>query len=448
MVITILLFRIVMYGEENSNMLNSNKVSIGSKSNGNVVVQGSTINNTFICNNNEADIIKILGDLNNFEEIQTRVGAIMAAAEKTHPLYPNFRVVYNNQLHRLISTPDTEEALKKYPKQIKGKFEIDLKKYPYMNRSEMPWEYAYRTQTPVELLTTEYKEYLGDIEDPFPITQYSDGMITVINPPEFPAPIEANLVAGGEILTITIRRTPCMEYGQVKFVTTNSDSGLNVVFTIFEETKKITVNFSKILDCELSIQLMREKFLYSLKKIGRLIVNVGPFELVNVTLSEKDLKSDMFLLAPYMIDYIESLLSIEKSLNCRFNNIIENFTENDYYTALVMASSLRKKWHRFTLKHDNEIRCNYDQISDSILNEKSINPDAVFEGSDCRITLQGKEFEAQHYLVIYRDARLNNCSSVKKNKKKKKDHILLTFSPVVGKSKFFKYSIFINLRLI
>ena len=95
-----------MYGEENSNMLNSNKVSIGPKSNGNVVVQGSTINNTFICNNNEADIIKILGDLNNFEEIQTRVGAIMAAAEKTHPLYPNFRVVYNNQLHRLISTPD------------------------------------------------------------------------------------------------------------------------------------------------------------------------------------------------------------------------------------------------------------------------------------------------------------------------------------------------------
>ena len=67
---------------------------------------------------------------------------------------------------------------------------------------------------------------------------------------------------------------------------------------------------------------------------------------------------DVYKRQPYMIDYIESLLSIEKSLNCRFNNSIENFTENDYYTALVMASSLRKKWHRFTLKHDNEIRCN------------------------------------------------------------------------------------------
>ena len=436
-----------MYGKENSNMSNSNKVSIGSKSNGNIVVQGSTINNTFICNN-EADIIKLLGNLNNFEEIQTRIGTIMAAAEKAHPLYPNFRAVYNNQLHRLVSTPDTEEALKKYPKQIKGKFKIDLKKYPYMNKSEMPWEYAYRTQTPVELLTTEYKEYLGDREDPFPITHYSDGMITIINPPEFPAAIEVNLVAGGQILTITIRRIPCMEYGQVKFVTVNGNSGLNVVLTVFEETKKITVNFSKILDCGLSIQLMREKFLYALKKTGRLIVNLGPFELVNVTLSDKDLNSDIFLLAPYMIDYIESLLSIEKSLNCRFNNVIENFTENDYYTALVMASSLRKKWHRFALRHDSEIRCNHDQISDSLLNANSISTDTVFEGSGCHITLQGENFEAQHYLVLYRDARLNNSSSVKKNKKKKKNRILLTFSPVVGKDKFFKYCIFINLRLI
>lgn len=79
-----------MYGEENSNMLNSNKVSIGPKSNGNVVVQGSTINNTFICNNNEADIIKILGDLNNFEEIQTRVGAIMAARRKNTSFISKF----------------------------------------------------------------------------------------------------------------------------------------------------------------------------------------------------------------------------------------------------------------------------------------------------------------------------------------------------------------------
>lgn len=428
-------------------MLNGNKASIGPGSNENVIIQGSTVNNTFVYGN-EAEVIKLLGDLKNYEEMQTRISAIMSVAEETHPLYPNFRAVYNNQLHRLVSTPDTDEALKKYPKLIKGKFRIDLKKYPKMNKSELPWEYAYRTQKPVELLTTEYKEYLGDTEDPFPITQYSDGMITVIRPPEFPPEIEADLVAGGQKLRITIRRVPWMEYGQVRFSTTNNNSGLNVAFTVFEEKKKITVTFSKILDCELPIQLMRERFLYSLKKSGRLILNIGSVNLINIALNDSDLNSDIFLLAPYMINYIESLLSIENNLNCKFNDLIINYTENDYYTALIMASSLRNKWCRFSLEHDGEILCSYDQIPDDLLKNKVISKDTRFEVCNYHITLQGESFEAEQYLILYEDAQLNNSSSAKKNKRKKKQNILLTFSPIVGKEKFFKYCKFMNLRFI
>lgn len=74
----------------------------------------------------------------------------ISAAKKTHPLFPTFSASVDSKLNKLVSTPEIEDAFKKYPKSFKGVFEIDYSKYPNINRNETPWEYAYRTQTPID----------------------------------------------------------------------------------------------------------------------------------------------------------------------------------------------------------------------------------------------------------------------------------------------------------
>ena len=121
--------------------LTSNKVSIAKKSIGNFVVQDSNINNLVVCNGTP-DLIKTMGDIQQYDAIQRIISDCMSAAKLTHPLRPHFTAKYNSQLEKLVSTPETEDAFKIYPKKIKGTFLLDYKKYPHMDGAETPWESA------------------------------------------------------------------------------------------------------------------------------------------------------------------------------------------------------------------------------------------------------------------------------------------------------------------
>lgn len=424
-----------------------NKASISQKSNNNIIVQDSVINSPVFCTGS-SDIIKTLGQVGRYDVIQKQVIEVLAATSKTHPLYPVFSAKPNKDLSRLVSTPETDDAFKQYPKSIKGTFLIDYTKYPYMDKSETPWEYAYRTQTTIELKTTAYQEYLGDIKDPFPITEYEEGMVTVIGAPQFPPAVEATIISGEVSIPISLRRKPCMDYGKMVFGTVFNDCGFDFTLTTYKDIEKTDFTITKSPGCDLFTQLQREKLLLEMSKTQHFIIAVDSSPLVDAYIKEKELTADMFKVAPYMVDYLESLLIIEKHLSCKFDLTIGDVFYSDYRTASILASSLEDKWYRVKTDFDREIRCDYNRIPDNFANDPEPQEGFVVEGKVLTIALQGLHFSADKYIIVYKDARLNNVASIVKNRKKKRKNILMTFRPVQGKDSFYKFYKFEGIKLL
>ena len=424
-----------------------NKVSIAEKSSGNFVVQDSNINNLMVCNGTP-DLIKTMGDIKQYDAIQRIITDCMSAAKLTHPLRPHFTAKYNSQLEKLVSTPETDDAFKIYPKIIKGTFLLDYKKYPHMDRSETPWEYAYRTQTKVELTTTAYQEYLGDIEDPFPNTTYSDGMITIIGAPAFPPAVDATIVSGDISIPIRIRRKPCMDYGKMVFGTVTNDCGFDITLTAYKNLEKTDFKIVKSIGCDLSVQLQREKLIESIKNTERVCIMIGDSPLVDAKLNADELSANMFAAAPRIVEYLENLQTIESCTGCKFDLSIGDVYLCDYRTAYILASSLKDMWHQIKTDFDDDARCDYDKIPADIEDVANSPTDKAIEGKILSISLQGQKFSAEKYTIIYQNARINNIGSVVKNCKKKRKNILITFRPLRGHDFFYKYCKFEGIKVI
>lgn len=428
-------------------LFSSNKASIARKSNNNIVVQDSVLNNSIFCTGG-SEMIKILGEIGRYDVVQKQVMDVLSATSKTHPLYPVFSAKPNNELHKLVSTPETEDAFKRFPKRIKGTFLIDYKKYPYMDKSETPWEYAYRTQTCIELETTAYQEYLGDMIDPFPVTEYTDGMVTVIGAPEFPAAVCATISSGEVSIPISLRRRPCMEYGKMMFGTTSEECGFEFKLTAYKDQKRTDFTITKIPGCDLFAQLQRERLIVEMSKTKHLAVAIGQAPLVDASFNENELAADMFKAAPYMVRYLENLMVIEEHTSCKFDLTVGDDFEDDYRTALIFAASLEGKWHRVKTDFDGEVRCDYDRIPENFLDDSSSEAEIVVESKSLNISLQGQHFSVDRYIIVYKDARINNLASVQKNREKHKKNILLTFRPIRGKEFFYKFHHFEGIHLL
>lgn len=412
----------------------SNKVSISHKSDNNIVIQDSTISNPVICNG-DLEMIEMLGKCGRYDMIQKRFIDYLAVTSKTHPLYPAFSAKPDNGLHRLVSTPETEDAFKQFPKRIEGTFHIDYEKYPDMNKFESLWEYAYRTQTSLELETTAYQEYLGDIKDPFPAVEFTDGMITVISPPEFPPAVCATISSGEISIPISLRRRPCMEYGKMVFGGLAENCEFDFEFTTFSDKKRTDFTITKIPGADLLAHLQRERLLVEMSKTKHLTVKVEPDIVMDFPLSNDGLSADIIKIAPYIASYLDSLRIIENHTSCKFDLTIGKISLDDYQTALIMAASLEGKWHRTAARFDNEFRCDYNHISDNISDER----EHVIETTECKISLQGQNFSADKYTAVYKEARIDNFAFIQKKRKKRKKKIPIIFKPIEGKDVFYKF---------
>ena len=56
--------------------------------------------------------------------------------------------------------------------------------------------------------TTKYKEYLGDIEDPFPTVSYKNRTYLSIQPPPFPEAVDAVFSSGKISVSAKLQRQP------------------------------------------------------------------------------------------------------------------------------------------------------------------------------------------------------------------------------------------------
>ncbi len=63
----------------------------------------------------------------------------------------------------------------------------------------------------------------------------------------------------------------------------------------------------------------------------------------------------------------------------------------------------------------------------------------MLSGQALYIPLHGKVFYVEKFTVLYENAKVNNIESVKRNIKKRKKSILITFKPLSGRSSFKKY---------
>lgn len=428
------------------NLFGRSKASIGSKSNHNMIVQNSKVDNLVLCTNT-VDMIKTLGDMKAYDAIQKQAKDFMSAIKQTHPLYPVFSATHDNQLNALVSTPETSDAFKQYPKRIKGKYRIDYGKYPHMDKSETPWEYAYRTQTTVELETLAYQEYLGDIEDPFPMIKYVDGMKMVIGAPEFPPAVKAVISSGSVSIPFEIRRLPWMEYGQMCFGSVSGEGGLNIRIVAYKDFKKTDIRFTKEQGISLGMQLRREQLFEAMNVTKQFSIAIGGLPLLIAPISETELNTEMFRSAKPLIQYFESLMKIEERLNCTFEPIGGDILFDDYRTALILAASLDEKWHQIKTDFDNEIRFDYDRIPDNISDIESDFSQLAVAGKVLSISLQGVRFTVDRYVIIYTDARINNLASIIKNKKKRRKDILITFRPKEGCEYFYKYCRFEGIKV-
>lgn len=427
--------------------VSKNQVSIAKKSNGNLVVQDSKVDNLVVCNGTP-EIIKAMGNVQQYDYIQEIISDCMSAAKQIHPLRPDFTVQYNNELNKLVSTPETGDALEKYPKKIKSTLLLDYKKYPYMDKSETPWEYAYRTQTKVELQTTAYQEYLGEYKDPFPNVAYADGMTTIIGAPDFPPAVNATIISGDISIPIQIRRKPCMEFGQMVFGTVSNECGFDIILTSHENSDKTDFKITTVVGCDLSTQLQREKLIESIKNTKKVCIKVGNSTLVDANFNTEDFSADIFVNAPRMVEYFENLQTIEKYTGCKFDLSAGDVYYSDFRTASILASSLKDMWHRIKTDFDDELRCDYDSIPTDIADDADSPTDKVAECKVINISLQGQNFSAEKYIVVYQNARINNINSVVKNCKKKKKSILMTFRPLKGNDFFYKYCKFEGIKVI
>lgn len=424
----------------------SSRASIGSGSNNNIL-QNNKIENIIIYDKTH-ELISLYAKLGEYEKIQQLITKEMSSVRQSHPLYPIFGAKYDYNLKKLISTPETEDAFKKYPKTIKGTINFDIKKFPNMDKSESLLEYAYRTQTPVEFETTTFQEYLGEMEDPYPLITDVNDMTAIIRPPEFPPAVEAFIISGEITIPIMIRRQPCMDYDKIIIGTTSNDCGFDFQLTRYKDNHKSDISLTKIYECELNIQLQREKLLNAIRETKQMKIMIGPSELFNTIFDEDKLMIDMFKNAPILINYIESLLIIEKYTFNLFDPNLGTLNYEDYKTALILASSFEGKWRQFKKDFDDETRCDYDNISDDLETLSDSNSDISVDLIVFSISLQGQEFTADRYQILYRNAKVNNIETVLKNKRKKKKNILVTFRPIIGEEFFYKYCRFDGLKAI
>lgn len=425
----------------------TNKITIGKNSSDNIVLQNSTVDNMFLFGGN-SDLIQTMSSMGRYDLIQKFIKESLQMASSTHPLRPYFSAKYSGELEKLVSTPETEDAFQQFPKKIKGTFLIDYKKYPYMNKSETPWEYAYRTQTKVEMQTTAYQEYLGDSVDPFPAIEYSDGMTTIINAPEFPPAVDATISSGCISIPIQLRRQPCLEFGKMIFGTDFDDIGFNLRFTTLNDSDKVDFKLTKTLNPDLSINLQREKLIKEMKETRKFKVMVGKSVLMEGILEEEELTATIFETAPIMIRLLENLIVIESHLGCKFDVVGADVFTEDYRTAAILAASLEGSWYSRKMKFDDEVKCDYDNIPENIDDAANSTEDKIIDSTVLSLSLFGQRFSADKYIIVYKDARINNVSSIIKNRQRKRKNIMMTFKPLNGKDYFVKYCKFEGIKIL
>ena len=432
--------------------INNAKFSKGSC--GNISMQGVTLNNITAENifytNNADGLLDILAASKNFDAIQDYANHMFSSFARQHILYPEYIAKYDYDLNRLVSSPANDEAIKKYPPHMEGKCTIDRSQCIGIDDSETPLEYAYRTQTILTANVTSLKEYLGEFEDPYPKKNIDiESTITFIEPPAFPDAIDALVESGSVAIPILFRRKPCKDFGKVLFGNVSSGHGFEIELSEVDDSISITIR--RIPTDDLKSQLLREQLISQIIKTHKikLIDKEEDKTIFDYTYDDRALEKPFFTMSSGLTKYIENLIFIEETLHCTFDSNVLTVNKEKKRMAFIIAASLKHSSTQEFLDFDDEVRCDYDSIGEEVLNLNG----ELLGTYTCvmkvlSIELQGVYFSADDYIINYKNAKINNISSVRKAVRKKRKNIIVTMRPEKGYDKFTKTVFIKNIKVL
>ena len=408
-----------MFGKKKNKSVS--KISNGSN---NMVFQNTTINNNIVL----SDPLPALMMSKDYSAIQTLIQTKMQEVEQAHPLYPLFSPKWDSRLERLVSSAETEESLKRYPKRFEEKIQIDLSKYPGIHAGENIFEYSYRTQKSIEGVSLEHKEFLGDIEDPYPLIEYRDNSTICIQPPEFPPAFEAHLVSGESDVIVALRRIPSEKYGTIVLGNTSSGHGFDIQIEQDEQTRRFDFTIHVDSNTTMENVVLRERLLASMFETRKLSIIVNGDTLIEGGVDDNSANQPLLKYAKFRYEFSRALFEIEKICNCSFSTDILTIKKDDFELANIIFRSLSGNWYSVKME-SYQMKCDFDRIhiepDEQIeqLQQQNISFEAGVIGS---IELLGKEFSASKLIHAFQGAQINNIKSVRKWVSKKKNNVLVS----------------------
>lgn len=153
--------------------------------------------------------------------------------------------------------------------------------------------------------------------------------------------------------------------------------------------------------------------------------------------------------APYLEQYYSNLSAIQDFTGCQFDLAIDGDFNSQYQIAFLLKNSLENRWVKNNSDFDNQLRCDYNNITDDVLSGTDKTADnLVYLQRHVRFELQGCHFEAEAFHIRYMGAKINNLKSVCKYVKKKRNGILITIRPQNGKNIFEKCMLLSGIKSI
>lgn len=155
-----------------------------------------------VINQGIADRCMELADKGDFEDVQNILNNTVQAISTKHPLFPDylFELQSKNNKTMLLSKPYTEDAIKKYPPQVKCKAKIEIGDKDIGVIGVNYEDYANRHQLPMTVHILDAKKMLGDYLDPIQVeAEELVGKTKIFPPKPFPEAQPCSLLIDNEM---------------------------------------------------------------------------------------------------------------------------------------------------------------------------------------------------------------------------------------------------------
>ena len=303
-------------------------------------------NNIIVVNN--VTNINVSLEKNKYDEIKY-----------SHYLSPYFKVEpkkLNDGKYGFVSKPAREDSLEKYPINFKGSLNITDERFKDLRDKNKILEMLQFADSPIEVKVTDFKQYLGDVIDPYPNPDFSpmrDGVKTYILPKKRELPkVEIKIDIGFDNTKFKLRDINLKLTKQLasnKFVLDNYNQlsypvfiQLILEFVTDEEIKcsyHFDINKEKLNDCR--AVYIYNKFILNIITGTFYMYNNGDGKIIMSGIDNNKHTEESIKELKGYINFLKAIIEIEKYFNIRFD-LPEKITDEDEEIIKELSVKIRE----------------------------------------------------------------------------------------------------------